>query len=530
MTASTFSFAPLPAAAAALAQQARQAIERGAWSGAIESLNGALRMQPGHPELLRLSGLLEHARGHHANAVALFAHLHRQFPQDAALLNHLGAALAQGGQPDGAIAAFRRALELDPALIDAAYNLGRALDLRGEAAAAREALEAALRIDPRHVPSWILRAESLKKLGQLNEAERELRAVLRQAPDSAAALAALAQLRSGDANGGDLAAMARIYADPQLDETQRIDLGFAYGAMLETAGRYAEAFEVLQAANAAKRRRVSWNAVAVTQLIDEILAAFPSAVREDDVGAARGRGAIFLVGMPRSGSTLAEQILAAHPAVAGGGEREDMVGVLQRESKRRGRRFPTWVAEADTADWQRLGEEYLALCAEWRGACEHFTDKTLTNWQTLGAIRRMLPGARIVHCVRDPLENAWGCYKQNFGEAQFFTYDFAELAAFSADCAYAMRIWDARHPGWIHRHEHAALLAQPEAETRALLAACGLAFDPACLRFHEVRREVHTASAAQVRRPLQRRVPLAERYGALLDPLRRALDAAVRPT
>jgi len=527
MTASTFSSAALTAEAAALAQQARQAIERGAWADAVQPLNAALQTQPGHPELLRLSGLVEHARGNHAHAVALFGHLYRQFPQDAALLNHLGAALAQSGQLDGAIASFRRALELDPALIDAACNLGRALDLRGDAAAARDAFDQALRIDPQHMPARLQRAESLKQLGELAEAERDLRAVLQRTPDSAAALAALAHLRSGETDGVDVAALARAYADPQLDETQRIDLGFAYGATLEAAGRYAEAFEVLQAANAAKRRRVSWNAAAVTHLVDEILAAFPAAT-DDECDATRGRGAIFLVGMPRSGSTLAEQILAAHPAVAGGGEREDVARVLQRESKRRGRRFPTWVAEADPADWRRLGEDYLALCADWRGEREYFTDKTLTNWQTLGAIRRMLPGAHVVHCVRDPLENAWGCYKQNFAEAQFFTYDFADLAAFAADCAYAMRIWDARHPGWIHRHDHAALLAQPEAATRTLLAACGLAFDPACLRFHEVRREVHTASAAQVRRPLQRRVPLVERYGALLDPLRHALEAAAR--
>lgn len=525
MNATHFPLPLLTSSAAALAQRAQQAIERGAWDEAVQPLNGALALQPGHPELLRLSGLLEQGRGNTANAVGLFAHLHRSFPQDAALANHLGAALALAGRIDAAIEAFRRALELDPALLDAAYNLGRALDLRGEAAAALAAFDTALRIDPHHQPTRVLRAESLKKLGHLAEAERALREVLREDPAAVPAWVGLANLRAFAPDGADLAAVARLYADPHLEDAQRIDLGFSYGSMLEAGGRYAEAFEVLHAANVAKRRRVGWNAGAVGTLVDDILAAF-AAPADADVDAVRGRGAIFLVGMPRSGSTLAEQILAAHPQVAGGGEREDVVRILQQESRRRGRPFPAWVAEADAADWRRLGEEYLERCAPWRGDRPYFTDKTLTNWQTLGAIRRMLPAARIVHCVRDPLETLWSCYKHHFGEAQFFTYDLAELGAFFRDCTRAMRAWDARYPGWIHVHDHEKLLAQPEARTRALLDACGLDFDPACLRFHEASREVHTASAAQVRRPLQRRAPLGERYGALLDPLRRAIDAA----
>ncbi|MBO9661467.1 tetratricopeptide repeat-containing sulfotransferase family protein [Dokdonella sp.] len=523
MNAAHSAFPPLPPNVAALAQRAQRAIERAAWNEAVAPLNEALQAQPGHPALLQLSAVLERGRGNVANAVALFGHLHRQFPHDAALANHLGAALAEAGQSEAAIAAFRHALDLDSNSIGAAYNLGRALDLRGEAAAALAAFDQALRVDPRHRPSRILRAECLKQLGRLREAEDALRAVLREAPDTVAAWVGLANLRA--LAPGDLDAVARLYADPHLHEAQRIDLGFVYGTMLEDAGRYAEAFATLQAANAAKRRRVRWNAAAVSALIDDILAAFaPSHETEEEHDEAdRGAGAIFLVGMPRSGSTLAEQILAAHPEVASGGEREDVARILQEESRRRGRRFPTWVGEANAADWRRLGEEYLRRCATWHGGRAHFTDKTLTNWQTLGAIRRMLPGARIVHCVRDPLETAWSCYKHHFGEAQFFAYDFADLGAFSRDCARAMRTWDARHPGWIHTHAHEALLAQPEARTSALLDACGLDFDAACLNFHEVRREVHTASAAQVRRPLQRGVALAERYGTLLDPLRRAL-------
>jgi hypothetical protein len=188
-------------------------------------------------------------------------------------------------------------------------------------------------------------------------------------------------------------------------------------------------------------------------------------------------------------------------------------------------RFPHWVANASDADWLRLGNAYLARIEIARGDAALFTDKTLTNWQTLGAIRRMLPGAHIVCCLRDPLETAWSCYKHNFSADQIYSYDFAELAAFFADSQRAMAAWTERHPGWIHRHRHEDLLADPEAVTRALLNACGLSFDAASLRFHEAKGEVRTSSAAQVRTPLRADASIAVRYGSLLDPLRDALAA-----
>ena len=229
--------------------------------------------------------------------------------------------------------------------------------------------------------------------------------------------------------------------------------------------------------------------------------------------------------MPRSGSTLAEQIIAAHPSAKAGGETGLIAQILQAESSRRRVRFPYWVVDATDADWSRLGDSYLARIEEAKGDAALFTDKTLTNWQTLGAIRRMLPGSHIVHCLRDPLETAWSCYKHNFSADQLYSYDFAELAAFFADSQRAMGAWTERHPGWIHRHRHEDLLANPESATRALLAATGLPFHPACLRFHEAEGEVRTASAAQVRAPLSADMSIAVRYGALLDPLRDALAA-----
>jgi tetratricopeptide (TPR) repeat protein len=512
----------LPPRVRQLVRQSQHWLERGDVDRATPLLDEAMAEHPGHPELLRLAGVSEQFRGHPANAIALFRKAAAVWPRDGLIVSNLGAALAQQGDIDAALRAFRDATELDPTLTDAWFNLGRALELRHDAAGAHAALSAVLELDPRHLPARILRAEALKTLGQIADAEAELRAVLSEAPDAVAAWIALANLKSFRAGDDDLRGLESLYRSGTLSPAERIDLGFAYASALEAHGRYTEAFGMFEAANAAKRATIRWDASAVSALVDDILAAFAST---DDGAehAARGGDIVFFVGMPRSGSTLAEQILAAHPDVAAGGETGWVARILQAESKRRGVRFPYWVADATAADWSRLGDDYLSLAAPQRGEHARFTDKTLTNWQTLGAIRRMLPGARMVHCLRDPVETAWSVYKHNFASDQLYSYGVAELAAFFGDCTRAMRMWHERHRGWIHTHRYEDFLAAPEAGTHALLAACGLAFDPACLRFHEAEREVRTASAAQVRAPLRGDTAVAARYGPLLDPLRAAL-------
>jgi tetratricopeptide (TPR) repeat protein len=503
------------------ARACEMALARGDLADAEARLEKALSAAPGHPELLRLCGLSELFNGRTENAIALLQKTLAAWPDDAIVIANLGTALAQRGDLDAAERAFRRATELDPMFVDAWLNLGRALDLRHDAAGAHDAFAAVLELAPAHQPARILRAEALKTLGRVAEAEAVLRGVLRENPSSVAASVALANLKPARAE--DAEALGRLHREPSLSPIERVDVGFALGQALEASGRFDEAFAVLQTANAAKRATFGWDATRVSALVDAILDGFANA---DSASDDRGGNIVFLVGMPRSGSTLAEQILAAHPVVTAGGETGWLAGVLQAESVRRGTPFPGWVGDATRDDWTRLGDDYLARVERVRKPGTRFTDKTLTNWQTLGAIRRMLPRARVVHCRRDALETAWSCWKHNFASEQFWSYDIAELAAFFGDCERAMRTWTARFPGWVHAHEHEALLGDPESATRALLDACGLEFDPACLRFQDANREVRTASAAQVRAPLRADAGVARRYGVLLDPLRAALAAA----
>ena len=231
---------------------------------------------------------------------------------------------------------------------------------------------------------------------------------------------------------------------------------------------------------------------------------------------------IFIVGLPRSGTTLIEQILAAHPSVEGANELPDLAVVIEQESRRRRVPFPQWVVQASAADWQRLGRDYLERTRRWRIDKPLHSDKMPENWPYTAAIRVMLPGARIIDSRRDPVETGWSCFKQLFGPNRVaYSYDPAELAQYWRDYDGFMRAQAQKHPGNLRVQKHEALTANLEAEVRALLAFCGLGWDAACLQSHRAERAVRTASAAQVRQPLRRSTASTATYGDSLAAFRR---------
>ena len=532
--------APASTAAAATAAQPARAFDRGAGLSAsgkrlLAQITESVRLHraddaerllpalvalaPNHSEVLRLRAVLAHMRGRYADAVGLLQRALKDRPYDALPWNNLGSALAELGDLPGATEAFRKCAELAPQRAAPWFNLGRALDMQGRVEEAHAAVTEALRRDPAHISARVTLARVLQFMGRIGEAEIEYRKVLAANPDSPLAWFGLSTLRTARLTTDDIATIERVYARSDLKRDERVAAGFALSKGLEDQGRYAEAFAVLTAANATKRRQLHWDAGAFAQYIDMIGEAFAQpAPRSAD--AEQGREVIFVFGLPRSGSTLVEQILAAHPEVAGANELEDLTAVLKDESKRRKSSFPMWVRDARAEDWDRLGKDYLERTARFRRDRPIFTDKGLSNWGYIGALRAMLPGARLVNCRRDPVENCLACFRQSFAQELGFTYDLAEIASFWRDYDRLMRVWHRRYPGAVHDLVHERLIADSETEIRGLLEYCGLPFDPACLRFHEVERNVRTASAAQVREPLRGDTARADRYGALLDPLR----------
>jgi tetratricopeptide (TPR) repeat protein len=514
--------------AADLLARAGRAIDRRDLGETDQLLTAAIALAPEHPEVLRLLGVAYLLAERPGDAVATLRRALVARPGDALILNNLGSALRGNGEPEAAIATFREACARAPTLAAAWYNLAKTLKAQAYSEEARDALEHALRLAPHHVAARTTYANVLRSLGRIDEALQQYRRVLRHQPDAANAWLGLTNVKTVQLSHDETRKLQACYDRLDLEDEDRASLGFALATALEYQGRYEEAFIAFEKANASRARQVPWDRDEFSRCVDATLAAFASPGEDPEADCRRGHEVLFIVSLPRSGSTLTEQIISAHPDVEGAGELPDMQAVLDEESSRRKAKFPLWVPDATEEDWRRLGLAYLERTRRWRANRPYFTDKALSNWQHIGAIARMLPGARFIDCRRNPVETCLSCWRQWFGHGQGFSYDLDALAAYWHDYVRLMAHWSALWPGRIHRQIYEELVADPGTRIRRLLEACGLPFDPACLEFHRNARPVRTASAAQVREPLRLDTARAARYGALLDPLRRALGIPFR--
>lgn len=498
---------------------AGEALEAGRVDEAERHLVAASASDPQHPEVLRMQAGIHSLRGRTQQAISTMQLALAQRPQDALYHNTLGTLLGSAGEFDAAIAALRHCCELQPDLALAWYNLGVMLTRSVRNDEATSALRRAVALAPDHMAARALLGDMLRTRGHTEEAAMEYRKVLAELPWTGIAWWGLADLRTVRFTDDDIARMQTALQQPRASEDDLIATGFALAKALDDGGRHADSLSALAQANAIARRRQQWNADAFSAgitAIHQVFAQPPTAAAER-----LGKEVVFIVSLPRSGSTLVEQILASHSSVEGAGELPDMPQVLGEESRRRGQPFPQWVPAMQPVDWERLGQRYLERTAHWRRQRPVFTDKLPNNWMYIGAIRAMLPGARIIACRRNPLETCFSCYRQHLAGNEY-TRTFGDLAAFWRDFDRSVGYWHALHPTHVFEHDYERLLADPETHIRRLLDFCGLPFEPACLNFHETQRDVRSPSATQVRQPLHD-TARAPRYGALLDSLRFAL-------
>lgn len=500
---------------------AAQALEAGRPDQAAEQLAPVLAGHPEHPEVLRLHASVLSLRGEHRLALQAMHRALQQRPGEALYHNAFGIFLAEAGELEQAIEALRHACALQPGFVMAWYNLGLFLTRSVRFDEAREALRRAVTLAPDYAAARAQLADLLRIDSHRDEAIAEYRMLLAEQPWSGMAWWGLAEIKTLRLDVADSDAIRRALAHPHASDGDRVPMGFALAKSLDDQGRYADSMQALATANAIARRHRGWNAAGFAGTIDSIRAATCTARAAPDLG----KEVIFIVGMPRSGSTLIEQILASHSKVEGAAELSDLPLLIGEESNRRRKAYPHWLADMRAEDWQRLGQRYLQRTARWRKRRPVFTDKLPNNWMHIGMIRAMLPGARIVISRRDALETCFSCYRQYF-PGNDYTRDVSDLAGYWRSFDAAASDWTQREPAHVHSHVYEDLLADPEASIRRLLDFCGLPFEEACLRFHETQRSVGTPSAMQVRQPLRGDTARAPRYGELLNPLRQALGLA----
>ena len=376
-------------------------------------------------------------------------------------------------------------------------------------------------------------AHSLKTLGQREPAIAEYHAAAAAREGFGDAWWSLANLKTYRFADAELEQMRAAEGATTTGAIDRYHLCFALGKALEDRGEYASSFECYARGNALKRAASRYRPEVIEQNTRlQISVCTRELFARHERSGERASDPIFIVGLPRSGSTLLEQILASHSQVEGTHELADitrMVVELQgREWQLTNPRYPAVLAQMTADDFQRLGKKYLEDTRSYRSGKTHFIDKMPNNFRHIGLIHLMLPNAKIIDARREPMACCFGNLKQLFAHGQEFTYSVEDIARYYRTYLELMRHWDAVLPGRVLRVQYEDVVADLEGNVRRLLDYCGLEFEPACVEFYRTERSVRTASSEQVRQPIYREaLDQWRHYEPWLGPLRDALGDAL---
>lgn len=504
-----------------------------------------------HPRLIEAAAALHENRLDVAERI-LKPHL-KEDPFDVRAIRMLAELAARIGRLKDSETLLRRALEIAPNFTPARANLAMVLGRLGRPAEALELLEELFAAEPDSVAHLNLKAATLGRLGEIEQAIELYEQVLRRAPNQPRLLMSyghvlktigrqedaigayrkaiglmpalgeawwsLANLKTVHFGDEDVEAMERALASPGLSDGDRFHLHFALGKALHDAARPGEAFEHYAKGNALRRTYHPFRTGEITSLVSRSIETFTSDVLARP-GGCRAPDPIFIVGMPRAGSTLVEQILASHSLVEGTAELPD-IPALARSRKN----YPRSAVELSADERAAIGEEYLKRTSvQRRTERPFFIDKLPNNWMFVPFIHWVLPNAKIIDARRHPLACCFSNYRQHFARGQDFTYDLEDLGRYYSDYVRLMGHVDSVLPGRVRRVIYERMVEDTESEVRALLAHCGLEFEPQCLEFHKTERAVRTASSEQVRRPIYQDSKEEWRsYEPFLDPLKQAL-------
>ena len=538
--------------------------------GDIEGAQSAYAEQIRHsthdPRLMEAAAHLCENRIAPAEAL-LLAHL-KQFPTDVPAMRMLAEVAARLGRYGDAEVLLERALELAPTFVPARHNYAFVLHRAGKSAEALAQLDRLLATDtdnsgylnlkaavlsrtgdveeslriyekvtaryPNHAKVWLSYGHALKTAGRQDDCVRAYRRTLELAPHLGEAWWSLANLKTVGFDVQDREAMQAQLHRADLSIEDRFHFHFALGKAFEDAQRFADSFDHYSKGNALRRETIEYDAAENTSHVQRSKAFFTAELFASKTGSGcQAPDPIFIVGLPRAGSTLLEQILASHPQVEGTQELPDLAALARELGGKKTRHtaslYPEILGGLSDDELRALGERYLQQTRIQRKTdSPFFIDKLPNNWAHVGLIQLILPRAKIVDARRHPLGCCFSGFKQHFAHGQSFSYGLDNIGRYYRDYVDLMRHFDAVLPGRIHRVIYEQLVADTEHEVRRLLDYCGLPFEDACLRFFENERPVRTASSEQVRQPIYKSgVDHWQHYEPWLDPLKTALGPAL---
>ncbi|MEE8444077.1 MAG: sulfotransferase, partial [Alphaproteobacteria bacterium] len=529
--------------------------------GALVEVDMLIKESPNTRELVFLRADILQQQGLHEAAIAGYEAFLKLMPDHAQSLNNMGVSLRELGRLADAGAAFMKAIEVRPNYAQAALNSGQLLSDIGQMEPAIGLLRRAHSLDPDNQVAEFALIEALQVGEQVDEAERMSEKLYQREPENVQAMVRLGNVRvvQGDKESALELARAAYAADPKangvlplmveagrsaeaepllaeieslIEEQQEelrgsIDLHFSAARLCERLRRYEQALGHYLAGNAARREQLErlkkdYQRDKTKDLVDRRIASFGP---EKIVGPGGGSSEmpVFIVGMPRSGTSLTEQILASHAEVVGGGELTQVPQIVRWLGIQHG--FPEKLSESQVREAAKM---YLTHVGRIGQGATCVTDKMPGNYNHIGLIARMFPKARIIHCRRDPMDNCLSCFAQNFrADGLGWSTDLEDLAYHYCQYHRLMDHWRGVLPaGRMLEIDYEDTVADLEGQARRIVDFVGLEWDDACLRFHETERAVVTASRSQVRQPIYNTsVGRWKRYGAGIAPLSEALKA-----
>ena len=487
-----------------------------------------------------------------------------QFPTDVAALRMLAEVAARLGNNADAETLLERCLELAPSFSAARHNYALILYRLNKPAAALQQLQLLLKAEPRNpaylnsqavvlakigdyresieiyadvlarnpnnAKIWLSYGHALGAAGRVQDSVAAYRRSIGIAPNLGEAYWSLANLKTFRFSAEELRAMRSGLDRADLSDEDRFHFNFALGKGLEDAGEYASSFQHYAEGNRRRRAGIFYDPDETDALVQRSQALYS----REFFGKRAGFGTnaadpMFIVGLPRSGSTLIEQILASHSQVEGTMELQNVINVARelggRQYQDEESNYPQVLETMGAEQCRTLGERYLAdTRIQRKSERSFFIDKMPNNWQHVGLIQLMLPNAKIIDARRHPMACCFSGYKQHFARGQHYTYSLEEIGCYYRKYVELMAHMDQVLPGKIHRVFYEAMIEDTEAEVRRLLSYCGLPFEESCLRFYETERAVRTASAYQVRKPIFREgLDHWRHFEPWLDPLKAAL-------
>jgi tetratricopeptide (TPR) repeat protein len=405
----------------------------------------------------------------------------------------------------GAANSFRLALAVDPEFSEANYNLANAAWKLGDTAAAITGYRKAIRCNPRYSEAFLNLGMVCAEQGELEEAEKAFRGALAIQPDLARAHHNLSKIRKySRADDPHIQEMENLISNGHLSAEQKMHLCFALGKACEDAGEYQSSFRHYREGNRIRRTAYNYHPARVAALFAKIKKVFDSTFVSGTAQHGRlDRQPIFILGMPRSGTSLVEQILACHSEVHGAGELYLFQQLtLQRTASSCLEEALDRIAVQGERLLSLLGQEYIEQISALAGRERFVTDKMPQNFLFIGLIRLALPGAVIIHCRRNPMDTCCSIYTNYFASTHEYAYDLTELGQYYLLYDDLMHHWETIFPGSIYTVHYEKLVADQAGETRRMLEHLSLPWQKSCLVFHQATRRVATASSAQVRRPL----------------------------